>query len=107
MRKVIAILEVDEDFAESYAETNGLSYDGPLSWLETEAHWIEDSGIRLSDALISDADDESDWWRYLNYLADWIFESHSEDNEGKSPMSYEAWMIYESSNKINSTHITR
>lgn len=95
MRKVIAILEVDEKFAESYAETNGLSYDGPLSWLETEAHWIEDSGIRLSDALISDVDDESDWWRYLNYLADWIFNNRSEDKEGLSPMSYNAWREYE------------
>ncbi len=91
MRKIIAFIAIDEEFAERYAETNGMSYDGPINWLAQEAHWLEDSGIRFAEAVVSDYDSTSQWERYIDYLSDWIMEYHYEEDEGMSPMDYETW----------------
>ena len=54
MRTVIAILEVDDDRA--FEEID----DGPITYLEREMGWLEQSGIFLQNARILDEDDECD-----------------------------------------------
>lgn len=88
-REILAILTVDEDFAEAYAETNGFSYDGPIDYIERESGWIESSGIRVSNALIIDDDDADECARYLTYLGNWIFDH--QDLTPQSPMTYDDW----------------
>ena len=53
MRKVIAMLEVDDD----KAITEDL---GTISYVEREFGWLAESGIFLQDARILDDDDEFD-----------------------------------------------
>ena len=53
MRKVIAMLEVDDDRA---IEENS----GTIEYLEREFCWLEQSGIFLKEARILDDDDEYD-----------------------------------------------
>ena len=53
MRKVIAIIEVDDDRA--IAEDLGT-----IEYLEREFGWLEQSGISLQNARILDDDDEYD-----------------------------------------------
>ena len=88
-REILAILTVDEDFAEAYAETNGFSYDGPIDYIERESGWIESSGIRVSNALIIDDDDTDEYARYLTYLGNWIFDH--QELVPQSPMTYDDW----------------
>lgn len=53
MRKVIAILEVDDDRA--------IKEDlGTLGYLEREFGWLDSSGIRLVEARVMDVDDPED-----------------------------------------------
>lgn len=53
MRKVVAIIEVDDDKA--IAEDLGT-----IEYLEREFGWLEQSGVSLQNARILDDDDESD-----------------------------------------------
>ena len=53
MRKVIALLEVDDDKA--IAEDIGT-----IDYLEREMGWVADSGIYLQNARILDDDDKHD-----------------------------------------------
>lgn len=82
-RTILAYLTVDEDRA--FEEMD----DGPISYLEREAGWMEQSGIRLEDAAIVDDDAEDPKERYLVYLARFAFEHLSDGNV--HPLSYEEW----------------
>lgn len=53
MRKVIAIIEVDDDKA---IQENM----GTIEYLESEFGWLKESGIHLDSAKILDEDDEYD-----------------------------------------------
>lgn len=53
MRKVIAMLEVDDDRA---IEENS----GTIEYLEREFGWLEQSGVFLQNARILDDDDKHD-----------------------------------------------
>ena len=64
MRKIIAMLEVDDDKA--IAEDLGT-----IDYLQREFGWLADSGIFLSDARILDDDDKYD--AEAIELADTIF----------------------------------
>lgn len=64
MRKIIAILEVDDDRA--IAEDLGT-----IEYLEREFGWLEQSGVFLQNARILDDDDEYD--KKAIWLADQIF----------------------------------
>lgn len=92
MRKVLTMINIDEAFAEAYAETNGFDYPGPGDYLEREFKWLDGSGITLDAYLIADADDECKRGAYLTYLAEWIF-AHQDVEDTESPLSYEAWRI--------------
>ena len=69
-RKIIALIEVDDDTAFQKND------DGPISYLENEMGWLEQSQIFLGDAFIADEDETDAEQAYLNYLADWIFNHH-------------------------------
>ncbi|MCM1488873.1 MAG: hypothetical protein NC203_10960 [Firmicutes bacterium] len=84
-RQIIALLEVDDDTA---FEEHG---DGPISYLEKEMGWLEQSQIFLKDAFITDEDECDVEQAYLNYLAEWIFESLGENLSGKSLLCYNKW----------------
>ena len=81
-RTILAYLTVDEDRA--FKES-----DGPVSYLEREAGWLEQSGIHLEDAAIVDEDAEDPNERYLVYLARFAFEHLSDGNV--TPLSYAEW----------------
>lgn len=82
-RMILAYLTVDEDRA--FDEMD----DGPISYLEREAGWMEQSGIFLEDAAIVDDDAEDPKERYLVYLARFAFEHLSDGNV--HPLSYAEW----------------
>lgn len=88
-RTILAYLTVDEDRA--FEEMK----DGPISYLEREAGWLEQSGIHLEDAAIVDDDAEDPKERYLVYLARFAFE-HLSDGD-VYPMMFREWMGNETS----------
>lgn len=81
-RTILAYLTVDEDRAFEEA-------DGPISYMEREAGWMEQSGIFLKDAAIVDDDAEDPKERYMVYLARFAFDHMS--NPDVRPMTYEEW----------------
>ena len=84
-RKIIALLEVDDDTAFQKID------DGPISYLEKEMGWLEPSNIFLQDAFIDD-DDESDAEQaYLNYLAEWIFHCLNTKLHKKGSVGFHEW----------------
>ena len=90
-RKIYAELSVDEGQAIRNAEVNGISNDGTLDYLEKEFGWLEQSGIALKEAVISDEDDTEDWGRYIDYVIAWGFANYSADGEKPKIMTYEQW----------------
>lgn len=82
-RTIIAYFTVDEDRA--FDEFG----DGPVSYLEHEAAWLEQSGIFLTDAAIADEDANDPREAYLVYLARFAFE-HFADGD-IAPIPYEMW----------------
>ena len=66
-RKIVALIEVDDDTVFQKID------DGPISYLENEMGWLEQSQIFLENAFIADEDETDTEQAYLNYLADWIF----------------------------------
>ena len=82
-RTVIAYFTVDENRA---FDAFG---DGPVSYMEHEAAWLEESGIFLTGAAIADENAEDPKEAYLVYLARFCFE-HFGDGDIR-PMSYEEW----------------
>lgn len=91
-RKVIATIEVDADVAFKAID------DGPIPYLEQAVSKI-DGVIGLGDAFISDDDEDDIRQRYLNYVAEWVFEHLGDDENNDSPLSYEDWM-----SPIDNTH---
>ncbi len=91
IRKVVAIIEVDADVAFEAID------DGPVPYLEQIVPKID--GCGLKDAFISDDDEDDIRQRYLNYVAEWVFEHLGDDENNDSPLSYEDWM-----SPIDNTH---
>lgn len=81
MRTVMARLNVDDD--ELFERHDGV-IDGV--WLEIRR--LNDCGIFLDDAFIADDDETEKWFSYVNYVANWCFDSPDEDS---SPLSYKDW----------------
>ena len=50
MRRLFAEIEIDEEVADRYAETNGVEDSTPVAFLEHEFGWLEQSGITLKYA---------------------------------------------------------
>lgn len=57
-RKIIALLEVDDDTAFQKID------DGPIPYLEKEMGWLEQSNIFLKDAFIADEDENDEEQAY-------------------------------------------
>lgn len=86
-RMFIAMISMDEDVAEDLLKL----YDvGPGELLEREFGWLEESGFALEGWAIADGDVQ--WERYLRYLVDWAINHSSDEDEGKSPMTYKRWI---------------
>lgn len=83
-RKVIAVLTADDEKAAEYDC-------GTLDFVEREMGWLGPSNITLDCAFIADADDAEEWQRYLNYLAEWIFDHIGEEFSGLSPACFDEW----------------
>lgn len=96
-RKILAIIEVDEERAEEL-----MTDATPGDYIEREFGWLEQSGISLRDWLISDEDDELRWARYINYLIEWAFGHSGEDFDGMSPACYDEWCDNEDTEGDNS-----
>lgn len=47
--------------------------------------------LTMAEGFIADFDDTSEWQRYLNYLADWVFSHISEEFAGMSPVCFDEW----------------
>lgn len=85
-RKIVAIVSVDDDTAFEKID------DGPVSYLEKEFGWLEESDIFLRDCFIADDDEDDKWQAYLNYLVDWAFNHQGEAFAGMTPASYEEFL---------------
>lgn len=89
-REFIAIIGLDEEKASGYIKN---FYDDditPGDFLEKEFGWIEQSGVSLENWALIDFD--VPWEQYLRYLVDWAISHSSDDEIGKSPMSYKVWL---------------
>lgn len=82
-RKVIAIIDVDDDIAFEKI------HDGVIPYLEHEFGWLEQSGINLRECFISDDDENDRWQAYLNYIVKWAFDHQGDELVNKSPDCYE------------------
>lgn len=81
-RKIVALIEVDADTAFQKID------DGPISYLENEMGWLEQSQIFLEDVFIVDEDETDAEQAYLNYLADWIFNHQSDELRESGPADF-------------------
>lgn len=86
-REFIAIIGLDEEKMITYSGNNDVS---PGDFLEQEFGWMEQSGITLENWALIDFDVQ--WEQYLRYLVDWAISHSSDDEIGKSPMSYKVWL---------------
>ena len=84
-RKIIALIEVDDDTVFQKID------DGPISYLENEMGWLEQSQIFLSEAFIADEDETDTEQAYLNYLADWIFNHQGNELCENEPVVFSEW----------------
>lgn len=82
-RKVMAIINVDDDIA--FEEID----DGVISYLEQEFGWLEQSGISLRECFISDDDEDDRWQAYINYLVEWAFDHQGDEFAAMSPSCYD------------------
>ena len=92
-RKIYAELSLDEDQAIRNAEVNGISNDGTLDYVEKEFGWLEQSGIKLADAVIFDKDDTEEWGRYIDYVFSWAFDHYSSGDDYPPIMNYKEWRV--------------
>lgn len=89
-REFIAIIGFDEEKIADYSKNNCGGADiAPIDFLEMEFGWMEQSGVTLENCALIDFDVQ--WEQYLRYLVDWAITHSSDDEIGKSPMSYKAW----------------
>lgn len=92
MRRLFAEIEIDEEVADRYAETNGIEDSTPIAFLEHEFGWLEQSGISLNYAYIADEDDPEERARYINYVMEWAQERAEDFERSDSPMIYKEWL---------------
>lgn len=85
-RAIIAYFDVDEERAFEKS-------DGPIDYFCEEVEQLEEHGIVLDDAYISDEDAEDDKEAYLVYLARFAVENFSTGNV--RPKTYEEWSGHE------------
>ena len=64
-----------------------------MDYLEHEM--LELCGVTMAEGFIADFDDTSEWQRYLNYLADWVFSHIGEEFAGMSPVCFDEWRCHE------------
>lgn len=84
-RKIIALIEVDDDTAFQKND------DGPICYLAKEMRWLEQSRIFLEAAFIADEDETDAEQAYLNYLADWIFNHQGDELRESGPAGFSEW----------------
>lgn len=84
-RKIIALLEVDDDTAFQKID------DGPIPYLEKEMGWLEQSNIFLKDAFIADEDENDEEQAYLNYLIAWVFDCLNNGLCKDNPICFYKW----------------
>lgn len=65
-----------------------------LSYLEREAGWMEESGIYIDEAFISDYDSTEVWDRYIDYVTAWAFKNSTQKTEEKI-MTFDQWLVSE------------
>lgn len=67
---------------------------GTLSYLEREAGWMEESGIYIDEAFISDYDSTEVWDRYIDYVITWTFKNSAQKTE-EEIMTFDQWLVSE------------
>ena len=90
MRRLYAEINLDEEAASKYAETNGYDDVSPTYTVEREFGWLEQSGITLANIILADTGDSDLWCRYLYYLVEWAM-NRTYDYEPESPLSWEQY----------------
>ena len=97
-RKIVAIIGVDDDTAFEKID------DGPVSYLEKEFGWLEQSDIFLKECFIADDDESNRWQAYLNYLVEWVFNHQGDEFAGMTPACYDEFCENECPNGGDSTN---
>lgn len=93
-RTIFAAILVDDDAAKEEDL-------GTIDYFVRESGWMEESGIRVGDCVLADADSDDQWERYIRYLLEWVFANSEakegwvysaipcKKNPGRSPMRFE------------------
>ena len=97
MSKVYVKIDMADDAMERYERNTGRTGAEPIALIEQELVWLRDSGLEVVDAFISDEDDDDrEWYRYINYVANWAFHHYYDGEEGsESPRSYHEFKYLE------------
>lgn len=91
MRKIWAEIDLDEEVANHYRETNLMEDVGDLDYFVQEFGWLSESGFGLNNAAIGDFDDPDKRARYISYLFEWAMDAAGDENRKDSPLSFEDW----------------
>lgn len=79
----------------SIDETEAIEKDiGTLDYFEREAGWMNESGIYLQEAMISDYDSTEVWDRYIDYVLAWAFKYSTQKTE-EEIMTFDQWLVSE------------
>lgn len=91
LRTFVATITYDEDVAARFCETNGISTDtAPGDFLEKSFRDLEYTGLNLVDWALMDDDEQ--WERYLQYVANWVIDHNSPEYAGCSPTLFNEWV---------------
>ena len=81
-RKIYAEILVDDSVAS-------------IDYLDENFPALEEKGIYLENAFISDDDDTEAWGRYINYVVSWAFENTDIYDHEDRAMTFEEFTAYE------------
>ena len=86
-RTIYAKLTVDEEYPiEENMDT--------MDYFMREAGWMNESGIYVDKAFISDHDSTEVWDRYIDYVTAWAFKNNTAKT-GEELKSFDEWLMEE------------
>ena len=96
-RRIAAIIAVEDTIA--FDEID----DGPVTYLEEKLGELEENVISLENCFLMDKDEEKGfpWYGYINYLIDWAFIHHGDEDEGKIPYLHRPQNTVENTNYMD------
>ena len=88
-RKIVGLIEIDEEHAKKCAESNMLDCSSVDGFLKTEFGWLEESGLSLKNWILLNKGTPHSC--YIEYLIQWAISHSDEGCRGMSPACYDEW----------------